>query len=204
MPRKEELSIEERLERARELFTKKQQAKQKEITRLYSTKIYKLAKKSCIAFLWIAQLIFIDWALPYKEIPDTITTGCQPHNERYNRRTTTKEINLCINTTQYNRINILLFGGTLEPEINDSVLVLKSSLLHEIKKLQDISNDRVYIVTDTLTYYMLPVTVMCTVLSIMFLFIRNIEVKVFFYFMFFLNTGCIIALISYFTAIQSR
>ncbi len=204
MPRKEELSIEERLERAKELYTRKQQEKQKEITRLYNTKIYKLAKKSCIAFLWIAQLIIIDWILPYKEIPDTITAGCMPHNERYNRRSASKEVNLPINTTQYNKIEILLFRGTIEPEISDSVIVLKSLLLREVKKLQDINNKQTYTATNTVTYYLLPILIMCTLLSTMFLFIKNIEVKAFFYFIFVINVGSIIALISYFTATQMR
>jgi len=204
MPRKEELSIEERLERGKELYTRKQQEKQKEISRLYSTKMYKLAKKSCIAFLWIAQLISIDWILPYKEIPDTIIGGCQLHNERNERGRAGKEINLPIKTTQYSKIEVLLFRGAIEPQISDSVLILKSLLLRETKKLQDLNCSQTYTVTNTLTYYMLPVLIMCTLLSTMFLFIKNIEVKAFFYFIFFINVGSIMALVSYFAAIQMR
>ena len=202
MPRKEELSIEERLERARQLFAQKQQQKHKEITRLYSTTIYKLAKKSCIVFLWLAQLIFIDWVLPYNKVPDTIIAGCQSHYGRYTRRSASKEINLPISTTQFTKIDILLFRDTPEPEIGDSVLVLKSLLLHEIKKLQDLSSNYTYTAINSITYYMLPIIIMCSLLSTMFLFIKNIEVKAFFYFMFSLNSGCIIAVISYFAVMQ--
>jgi hypothetical protein len=202
MPRKEELSIEERLERARELFNRKQQEKNKQISILYGSKIYKLAKKSCIVFLWVAQLIFIDWALPYSEIPDKITAGCQAHNERYNRRHSNKEVNLQVSTAQYKKVELLLFSGRLEPEIGDSVLILKSLLLRETKKLDDITNEQIYTVTNSLTYFLLPVIIMFSLLSILFLFIKNIEVKAFFYFIFFGNTACIIGLVSYFAAMQ--
>ncbi len=204
MHRKEELSIEERLERSRELFLRKQLQKEKEISKLYSTKIYKLAKKSCIIFLWLAQLILIDWILPYRQTPDKITGGCKLHDERYNRKHSAKEVNMPISTVDYKRVEILLFSERLEPEVGDSVVVLKSLLLQETKKVNDVSNAQIYTVTTSLTYYMLPILIMCSLLSVLFLFIKNIEVKAFFYFIFFINVGAVIALISYFVTMQMR
>lgn len=204
MPRKEELSIEERLARARELFLKKQAQKQQELTKLHASKIYKLAKKSCIVFLWVVQLILIDWALPYHEIPDKITAGCAMPNEHYNRKHSSKEVNMVVSSTTCKKLEILLFKERLEPEINDSVLLLKSYLLHEIKKLKDITNDQTYTITNSTTYYLLPIMIMFSLLSVLFLFIKNIEVKAFFYFIFFGNIGSVIALVSYFVIAKMR
>ncbi|MEO8759501.1 MAG: hypothetical protein ABI388_00940, partial [Bacteroidia bacterium] len=153
---------------------------------------------------WIAQLIVIDWILPYNKIPDVITAGCGSHNGRYSRHNANKEMNLPIKTTQFSKIEILLFRDTPEPEISDSVLVLKSLLLRETKKLQDLNSAQTYTATNTLTYYMLPIIMMCSLLSTLFLFIKNIEVKAFFYFIFFINVGSIIALISYFVTIKMQ
>lgn len=59
MPRKENLSIEERLERAKELFTRKQHEKHKEISHLYKTRIYKLAKKAVLFFCGYRSLYLL-------------------------------------------------------------------------------------------------------------------------------------------------
>ena len=77
MSLREQLSKEERLERARAIHFRKQQKKSNYVSQLYSSSIYKLAKKSAIVFLWLSQLILIDWLLPYKEVPDKIKEGYQ-------------------------------------------------------------------------------------------------------------------------------
>ena len=197
MPRKENLSIEERLERAQELYAKKQQEKRKEISHLYSTRIYKLAKKSCIVFLWISQLILIDWALPYLKVNDVIKDGYRVNFSKINKHTAT-EFYVTIHTKQYKKLELFLDRENIEPQLYDSVIVYKSLLLHEPKKVLDINRKETYLVSNSTTYLLLPLIIISSILSLLFLFIRNIEVKAFYYFMFISNIVAVFILISYY------
>jgi hypothetical protein len=201
MPRREKFSIEERQEHARETFLKKQEESRKKVSKLYCTLIYKLAKKSCITFLWIAQFIIIDWLLPYNEIPDKIKDGYQIRESGTSGHSV-KETYVNISTRQSKNLTLLLDYESKEPQINDSIIVLKSSLLHEAKKVKDLNKNETYLVSSSLTYILLPVIIIFSILSILFLFIKNIEVKVFFYFMFIANVAIIILLVSYYFRIN--
>src|SRR6185437_5665964 len=143
MPRKENLSIEERLERAKEIFTRKQHQKHKEISHLYKTRIYKLAKRSCIVFLWIAQLILIDWALPYLKTNDIITSGYRVNYSKSDKHTAT-DFYVTISTQKYPKLELFLASETIEPQVGDSVVILKSLLLHDAKKVKDINRKETY------------------------------------------------------------
>ena len=197
MPRKENLSIEERLERAQELYDKKLQAKRKEISNLYNTSIYKLAKKSCIVFLWISQLILIDWMLPYLKTPDVISDGYRVNYSKINKHAAT-EFFVTIRTKQYKKIELYLEKEDIEPLLNDSVIIYKSLLLHEPKKVLDINRNATYLVSNSITYFFLPLIIISSILCLLFLFIRNIEVKAFYYFMFISNIAAVFTLIFYY------
>jgi hypothetical protein len=197
MPRKENLSIEERLERAREIFTRKQHEKHKEISHLYKTKIYNLAKKSCIVFLWIAQLIFIDWSLPYLKEKDIITNGYRVNYSKSDKHTMT-DFYVTIQTQRYPKLELFLSNESIEPQVRDSVIILKSLLLHDPKKVIDINRNETYLVSSSITYLLLPLIIISSVLSLLFLFIKNIEVKPFYYFMFFTNIAAVFVLIFYY------
>jgi hypothetical protein len=197
MPRKENLSIEERLERARELFTRKQKEKHKEISHLYKTTIYKLAKKSCIAFLWIAQLIFIDWMLPHLKVPDVITSGYRVNYSKSDKHTAT-DFYVTISTQKYPKLELFLASETIEPQVKDSVIILKSLLLHDAKKVNDINRHETYLVSSSITYLLLPLIIISSVLSLLFLFIKNIEVKSFYYFMFITNIAAALVLVFFY------
>lgn len=197
MPRKETLSIEERLERAKEIFTRKQNAKHKEISQLHKTRIYILAKRSCIVFLWIAQLLFIDWLLPYLSEKDIITDGYRVVNSAKSRQSVT-DFYITINTNRYKKLELFIESESIEPQTHDSVVVLKSLLLHDVKKINDTNRNETYLVSNSITYLMLPLIIIPAILSILFLFIRNIEVKSFYYFMFILNTFAVIVLLIYY------
>jgi len=195
MPRKEKenLSVEERLERAKEIFTRKQQEKNKEILHLYKTKIYKLAKRSCIVFLWISQLILIDWILPYLKVADVITSGYRVNYSKSDKHTMT-DFYVTIGTKKYPKLELFLASETIEPQVNDSVIILKSLLLHDAKKVTDVYKNETYMVSSSITYLLLPLIIISSVLSLLFLFIKNIEVKSFYYFMFITNIAAIIIL----------
>lgn len=197
MPRKENLSIEERLERAKEIFARKQQEKHKEISHLYKTRIYKLAKKSCIIFLWISQIILIDWALPYLKTKDIITSGYRVNYSKSDKHTAT-DFYVTIGTKNHPKLELFLASETIEPRVGDSVSVLKSLLLHDPKKVTDENRNETYLVSSSITYLLLPLIIISSVLSLLFLFIRNIEVKAFYYFMFFTNIAAVIILIYFF------
>ena len=51
MPRKEGPPLEERMQRAKELFEFKRQQKEKNLQALYASRVYKLARKTSITFL---------------------------------------------------------------------------------------------------------------------------------------------------------
>ncbi|HTA63838.1 MAG TPA: hypothetical protein VK835_15350 [Bacteroidia bacterium] len=197
MPRKENLSIEERLERARELFTHKQHEKHKEISHLYKTKIYRLAKKSSIAFLWIAQLIFIDWSLPYLKVADVITSGYRVNYSKSDKHTAT-DFYVTIGTQKCPKLELFLASETIEPQVGDSIIILKSLLLHDAKKVNDLNRKETYLVSSSITYLLLPLIIISSVLSLLFLFVKNIEVKSFYYFMFITNIAAALVLIFYY------
>lgn len=201
MPRKENIPLEERLQKARETFIRKQEEKSKLLSQFRSTKIYKLARKSCIAFVWIAQLILIDWLLPYTQTSDKIKDGYQVKEEK-SGNLLFKEGYLNITTQQNKKLELLLDEESQIPEINDSIVVLKSLLLHEVKKVKDINKNETYLISSSLTYLMLPVIVIFFGLSLLFLFIKNIEIKAFYYFMFIANIAATLILLSYYILVN--
>lgn len=201
MPRKENIPLEERLEQAREIFLRKQETKNIQLSKLTASKTYKLARTSCIAFLWIAQFILIDWSLPYTETGDKIKDGYQV--KEINRSTHSfKEGSLNIITFQKYNLELVLEEKNLMPEINDSIVILKSYLLHEIKKIKDITKNQPYTVSNSLTYLLLPVIIIFSGLSLLFLFIKNIEIKAFYYFMFITNTIATLSLLGYYILVN--
>lgn len=201
MPRKEKAPLEERLQQARETFIRKQEAKNKRLAQLNATRIYKLARKSCIAFVWIFQLILIDWVLPYTEVTDKIKDGYQVKEDK-NGSITFKEGSIYITTQQYKKLELLLDEESRIPEINDSILVLKSLLLHEAKKVKDLNKSQTYLISSSLTYLMLPLLIIFSGLSLLFLFIKNIEIKTFYYFMFIANIASACILIGYYLVVN--
>src|ERR1700749_1818338 len=197
MPRKENLSIEERLERAKELFTRKQHEKHKEISHLYKTTIYKLAKRSCIVFLWIAQVICIDWMLPYLKTTDIITSGYRVNYSKTDKHTMT-DFYVTIRTQKYTKLELFLTSETIEPQVRDSVTIFKSLLLHDAKKVYDTNRKETYLVSSSITYLLLPLIIISSILSLLFLFIKNIEVKPFYYFIFITNTTAVFVLVYFY------
>ena len=201
MPRKENIPLEERLEQARETFLRKQEAKNKHLAKLTASKIYKLARKSCIVFLWIIQLILIDWLLPYTKTGDKIKDGYQV-KEVNGGAHSFKEGSLNIVTFQSHKLELVLEEDNLIPEINDSLIVLKSYLLHEIKKVKDINKNQTYTISNSLTYLLLPILIIFSGLSLLFLFIKNIEIKAFYYFVCIANIVAAFSLLSYYILVN--
>jgi hypothetical protein len=201
MPRKENIPLEERLQKARETFIRKQEEKDKRLSQLTASKIYKLARKSCIFFVWITQLILIDWLLPYTETGDKIKDGYQI-KEIKSGSLSFKEGSLNITTQQNKKLELLLDEESHIPEINDSIFVLNSLLLHEAKKVKDVNKNQTYLVSGSLTYIMLPVIIIFFGLSLLFLFIRNIEIKAFYYFMFIANIVATLILLTYYILVN--
>ena len=201
MPRREKPPIEERLEQARETFLKKQAENRKKVSQLHSTLIYKLAKRSCIAFLWVTQFILIDWILPYTEVPDTIRDGYQIQESNASGHSA-KETYLHISTQQNKKLKLVLEFEDRVPQINDSIVILKSIFLHEAKKVRDTNKKETYLVSNSLTYMLLPVIMIFSALSLLFLFVKNVEVKAFFYFMCITNIAAIILLVAYYLGVN--
>ncbi len=201
MPRKENIPLEERLQQARETFIRKQKVKNKHLAKLTASKIYKLARKSSILFLWITQLILIDWLLPYTQTSDKIKDGYQVKEVNSNTHAF-KEGSLNIITLQSHKLELVLEENNLIPEINDSIVVLRSYLLHEIKKVKDVTKNETYTVSNSLTYLLFPVIIIFSGLSLLFLFIRNIEIKAFYYFVCIANIIATLSLLGYYILVN--
>src|ERR1700739_4404918 len=119
MPRKEKILLEERLQQARDTYIRKQEAKDRYLVKLASSRIYKLARRSGVLFLWMTQLIFIDWILPYTTTADKIKNGYQIR-ELNDSIHLFKEGSLNIVTFQNHKLELALEEDNLIPEINDS------------------------------------------------------------------------------------
>ncbi len=184
MPRKENnLSMEERMQRAKELSEKKALLKEKNLKELYASTLYKIARKSCIAFLWIGQLLLIDWALPYLEEKDKISGGY------FNANTiTTQGIGgitdyrlpeLFIKTEKGYKFHVDFPDNTQEPSIGDSIILMKSLIFHDFKKIVAPRIKESYFVSSSVTFKYLPFLFIVSGLAVLFIFVKNIEVKAF-------------------------
>jgi hypothetical protein len=174
MPRKEGPSIEERMQRAKELFEFKEKRKQKNLQELYASGIYKLARKTSIVFLWISQLILIDWVLPYKEDSDKITgvtintnTISLPNKEIF------------LKTKNGYNFKVELPSGIQKPSAGDTIIVYKSFLLHDFKKVNAVATKESFLITSAITYKFIAYLLIGFILAAMFVFVKNIEVEVF-------------------------
>jgi hypothetical protein len=184
MPRKEGPPLEERMQRAKELFEQKQRQKQKNLQELYASRIYKLARKTSILFLWIAQFILIDWALPFQGESDKITGGyfnsaSIPDKGGLNGFTYYRLTQLSIKTEKGRDFITDFPEEAAEPALGDSIIIYKSLLLHDFKKLEVPRIKESYLITSAITYHFLPALLMISALAAMFIFIKNIEIKSF-------------------------
>ncbi len=183
MPRKEGPPLEERMQRAKELFEFKQLQKEKTLKELYASRIYKFAKKTCIAFLWISQLILFDWLLPYREESDTISGGYFNANTLNDQGiggiTAYKLSKLFIKTKKGYKFTVEYPDETREPGIKDTIVIYKSLLLGDLKKMGVPRIKETFLICEAVTYKFLPIIMLFSAIAALFLFIKNIEVKVF-------------------------
>ena len=100
----------------------------------------------------------IDWLLPYTQTGDKIKDGYQV-KEVNGGAHSFKEGSLNIITFQSHKLELVLEEDNLIPEINDSIIVLKSYLLHEIKKVNDVNKNQAYTISNSLTYLLLPILI---------------------------------------------
>lgn len=183
MPRKEGPPLEERMQRAKELAELKAIKRQELLQQLYASRLYRYARKSCIAFLWVSQLMLIDWALPYLEERDKISGGYFNSNtittQGVGGITDYKLKELFIKTHGGYKFTLDFEGHETEPSIGDSIIIYKSFLFHDFKKLSVPRIKESYFIANAVTYRYLPFFFIVSALSIAFIFIRNIEVKAF-------------------------
>lgn len=183
MPRKEGPPIEERMQRARERAEQKELEKAAHLKKLYSSRLYGYTRKCCIAFLWIGQFLLIDWALPYTELKDTINGGYFNATEMNTQRpggiSDRRLSHLFIKTKLGYSFSVDFEGHEIEPAIGDSVILGRSRLLHDLKRMVAPRIKESYFVSSSVTFRYLPFIVIISGLSLTFIFIRNIEVKAF-------------------------
>ncbi len=184
MPRKENnIPLEERMQRAKELGEVKAQQKKENLAQLYASSLYKIARKSCIAFLWISQLMLIDWALPYHEIKDKISGGYFNSNTMttvgVGGITDLRLTDLFIKTAKGYQFKVDFSDGSREPSIGDSITIHKSMIFHDFKKMTAPRVNESYYVSSSATYRYLPFMLIISGLAVLFIFVKNIEVKAF-------------------------
>ena len=184
MPRPNQKPLEERLEQAKKLFEVKQEKKRLKLQQVQSSFIYKFSRKTCIVFLWLLQIIIIDWLLPYTKQQDIISSGFSLNNEytlgMYQSAYNQTEIT--INTKQNKQYKIEFAANEqARPSINDSIIVEKSFLLRDVKKIRIPRVGQSFYVVTSLTYRYLPVLIIVSGLCLITLFVSNIEVSAFYY-----------------------
>lgn len=183
MPRKERPPIEERMQRAQELGESKAQQRKEVLAKLYASPLFKIARKSSIAFLWISQLMLIDWALPYHEVKDKIAGGYFNSNTMPTRGvggiTDFRLTDLFIKTDKGYQFKVDFSDGSREPSIGDSITIYKSMIFHDFKKMTAPRVNESYYVSSSATYRYLPFMLIISGLAVLFIFVKNIEVKAF-------------------------
>lgn len=184
MPRKEDrLPIEERIQRAKEQAELREEKEKTFLAKLYATPLYRYARKSCIAFLWVSQLMLIDWALPYLEEKDRINGGYFNANTMQTQGiggiTDFRLTDLFIKTEKGYQFKVDFTEGDKEPSVGDSVVILKSLIFHDFKKMYAPRVNESYYVSTSATYRFLPFMFIVSGMAIMFIFVKNIEVKAF-------------------------
>lgn len=183
MPRKEGPPIEERMQRAKELAERKALQQKADLEKLYASPLYRVARKSCIAFLWISQIMLFDWALPYLEEKDKISGGYFNSNTMQTRGvggiTDLKLDELFIRTEKGYSFKVDFADNSREPSIGDTIIIHKSLLFHDFKKMSAPRVRDSYYISTSATYRYLPFMLIVSALALMFIFVKNIEVKAF-------------------------
>lgn len=201
MPRKEGPPIEERMQRARELAEFKQRQESALYKKLYASPLYRITRKCCIVFLWISQLLLIDWALPYIEEKDKIAGGYFNANTMLTQGiggiTSYKLSEIFIKTGKGYKLTLDFPENTREPNIGDTIVLLKSFLFHDYKKVRVPRVEESYFVTSSVTYRYLPFMLIISAVAVMFIFVKNIEVKAFAWVALLLTSGFGIFLLIY-------
>lgn len=201
MRRREGPSIEERMQRAKELAEIKDREEQALYKKLYASPLYRIARKSCIVFLWVSQLMLIDWALPYLEEKDKITGGYFNANTMLTQGiggiTDYKLPELFIKTAKGYKFTLDFPDGTKEPSIGDSIILLKSFLFHDYKRVRVPRIGENYYISSSATYRYLPFVLIVSAVAAMFIFVKNIEVKAFAWVALLLTAGLSIFLVVY-------
>lgn len=180
MPRKEGPSLEERMERARELAELKARQKKELLETLYASGLYRWARKSSIAFLWLVQIILIDWALPCRQQKDKIIDGyfkVVSGEQAQQAAQVYRPTDVFIKTAQGRKFYINYPIESRDIFVADSIWVYKSFLLNDNKKMRVLRLKEDFSITSSVTYDLMPLTGVFTGLALMFVFIRNIEVK---------------------------
>lgn len=172
MPRKEGPSIEERMQRAQELFEKKEKIREQNLKDLYASKIYRYARKSSIVLIWVTQLILIDWILPYNTEKEKVVTYNFNQVIRPNRE-------LFIKLANGQTVELEYPPSSGIPAAGDTVVLYKSMLFNDLKRLGAPTVKENYLVTTAVTYKYLSLLLIGTILAVLFVFVRNIEVKAF-------------------------
>ncbi len=182
MPRKEGPPIEARMQRAKELSELKERRFQAYLKELYASRLYRVTRTCSIAFLWISQLILIDWALPYREEKDVIADG-------YFKTVSTQQVmetpatfrpaEVFIRTNKNYTFFIDYPEESKRVALNDSIIIYKSFLINDFKKVCVPRTGESFFVYSSVTYKFLPVILICALLALLFIFIKNIEVKAF-------------------------
>lgn len=203
MPRREEgrPSLEERMMRAATLAWIKRKRERQLFNKLYTSRLYRYARRSCVFFLWIAQLLMIDWLLPYIEERDNISGGYFNANTMRTGNpggiTDYRLSELFIRTQKGYRFTLDFTDSDKEPSVGDTVVLLKSFLLHDYKKVTAPRIKESYFVSSSVTYRYLPFLMIISGIALMFIFVRDIEVKAFAWIALILTAGFSIFAIGY-------
>jgi hypothetical protein len=122
--------------------------------------------------IWVTQLILIDWMLPYTIEKEKVVTYNFNQVIRPNRE-------LFIKLGNGQTIELEYPPGSGIPAAGDTVVLYRSMLFKDLKRLGAPTVNENYLVTTAVTYKYLSLLLIGVILAVLFVFVRNIEVKAF-------------------------
>ena len=195
MKRRNELTLEQRINRVRKIREKQLLEEQKEISQNHGSFIYKLAMISSIITLSLSLFVGIDWLLPNRTTSNKITVGYTSKTKPASDFRSKEEQTLVITIAHLpEKVGLKIKAKQLFPMANDSVLVSKSLILNETKIIKDITNKETYS-ANTITYYLLSVFIALSILALLFFIYRKMPVKAFYYIIFGVNFLSLVGLV---------
>ncbi len=192
------LSKEERFQEAMEIKERERREKEAYLKKLYASTLYRCARLSSIFLLWLSQIVLIDEFLPFSTEKDQVEARYTDRKKYPTELSLQKlfppastEVGIKSSKGYYFPISLDKVSDSFLND--DSITITRSFLLREMKSIHYEKDESSFLIASAITYRCLPFLVLGSLLSLLFLFIKEIESKFF--------TGTVLGLNTFFVII---